>query len=96
MSDLACVNLICAFLDVLTALNEALTAEVQRLKIATADMGGEAAKFQQLSLNSQMYQMHQQQQQQQSSQLNMHQMQQQAQQSQSQQNESTNSKHESG
>ncbi|KAL1811001.1 hypothetical protein DCAR_0623108 [Daucus carota subsp. sativus] len=78
------------------ALNEALTAEVQRLKIATADMGGEAAKFQQLSLNSQMYQMHQQQQQQQSSQLNMHQMQQQAQQSQSQQNESTNSKHESG
>lgn len=96
MSNKGCKKFIFSFLILITALNEALTAEVQRLKIATADMGGEAAKFQQLSLNSQMYQMHQQQQQQQSNQLNMHQLQQQKQQSQSQQNESTNTKHESG
>lgn len=86
-------------LIVVTALNEALTAEVQRLKIATSDLSGESAKFQQLSLNSQMFQLHQQQQQQQQqpppNQLNMHQLQQQKQQSQSQQNGSTNTKHES-
>lgn len=83
-------------LIVVTALNEALTAEVQRLKIATSDLSGESAKFQQLSLNSQMFQLHQQQQQQPPpNQLNMHQLQQQKQQSQSQQNGSTNTKHES-
>ncbi|KAL3350821.1 hypothetical protein AABB24_023306 [Solanum stoloniferum] len=85
------------------ALNEALTAEVQRLKIATAELSADASKFQQLSLNPQMFQS----QQQQSNQLNMHQLQQQQQQqqqsSQQQQhaqarqqlNNSTTSKHES-
>lgn len=51
-----------------TALNEALTAEVQRLKIATAEMNGDPTKFQQLSISSQMFQRHQQQQQQQTQQ----------------------------
>ncbi|KAM7470842.1 hypothetical protein LguiA_009025 [Lonicera macranthoides] len=77
------------------ALNEALTAEVQRLKIATAELSGESAnnKFQQLSINPQMYQMHQQQQ---STQLNMHHLQQQQQsQQQQQQNGSANTKNES-
>lgn len=84
------------------ALNEALTAEVQRLKIATAELNADASKFQQLSLNPQMFQS----QQQQSNQLNMHQLQQQQQQQQSSQpqqhaqarqqlNSSTPSKHES-
>ncbi|KAG5624888.1 hypothetical protein H5410_010106 [Solanum commersonii] len=80
------------------ALNEALTAEVQRLKIATAELSADASKFQQLSLNPQMFQS----QQQQSNQLNMRQLQQQ-QSSQQQQhaqarqqlNSSTTSKHES-
>ncbi|PHU10655.1 putative transcription factor PosF21 [Capsicum chinense] len=63
------------------ALNEALTAEVQRLKIATAELSADATKFQQLSLNPQMLQS----QQQQSNQLNMHQLQQQQQQQQSSQ-----------
>ena len=79
----------------MTALNEALTAEVQRLKIATAELSGESAsnKFQQLSINPQMYQLHQQQQ---STQLNMHHLQQQQQQSQQQQqNGSANTKNES-
>lgn len=86
----------------MTALNEALTAEVQRLKIATAELSADASKFQQLSLNPQMFQS----QQQQSNQLNMHQLQQQQQQQQSSQpqqhaqarqqlNSSTTSKHES-
>uniref|UniRef100_A0A0V0HQA7 Putative ovule protein n=1 Tax=Solanum chacoense TaxID=4108 RepID=A0A0V0HQA7_SOLCH len=83
----------------MTALNEALTAEVQRLKIATAELSADASKFQQLSLNPQMFQS----QQQQSNQLNMHQLQQQQQSSQQQQhaqarqqlNSSTASKHES-
>ncbi|XP_041999436.1 bZIP transcription factor 29-like [Salvia splendens] len=61
------------------ALNEALTAEVQRLKLATAELSGE--KFQQLSINPQMFQLRQQQLQQQT-QLNMHQMQHQQQQQQ--------------
>lgn len=82
----------------MTALNEALTAEVQRLKIATAELNADASKFQLLSLNPQMFQS----QQQQSNQLNMHQLQQQ-QSSQPQQhaqarqqlNSSTPSKHES-
>ncbi|KAL7002620.1 bZIP transcription factor 29 [Sarracenia purpurea var. burkii] len=47
------------------ALNEALNAEVQRLKLATAEMSGDPSKFQQLSINSQMFQLHHQQQQQQ-------------------------------
>lgn len=47
------------------ALNEALTAEVQRLKIATAELSGDASKFQQLSLNPQMYKQQQPQSQQQ-------------------------------
>ncbi|KAJ4833689.1 hypothetical protein Tsubulata_021656 [Turnera subulata] len=68
------------------ALNEALTAEVRRLKIATAELSGNSDPSkemapQQLSINQQMFQM---QQQQQASQLNMHQMQQQQQQQQSQ------------
>lgn len=45
------------------ALNEALTAEVQRLKIATAEMNGDPTKFQQLSISPQMFQRHQPQQQ---------------------------------
>lgn len=53
----------------LAALNEALTAEVQRLKMATAELSGE--KFQQLSISPQMFQLRQQQQQ---NQLNMHQI----------------------
>lgn len=58
----------------LSALNEALTAEVQRLKLATAD----PSKLQQLSINSQMFQLRQQQQ---ATQMNMHhQLQQQSQQ----------------
>ncbi|KVH95976.1 Basic-leucine zipper domain-containing protein [Cynara cardunculus var. scolymus] len=44
------------------ALNEALTADVQRLKIMTTELSGDAAKFSQLSLNPQMFQLHQQQQ----------------------------------
>ncbi|KAI3732250.1 hypothetical protein L1987_63451 [Smallanthus sonchifolius] len=44
------------------ALNEALTAEVQRLKITTAELNGDAAKFSQLSISPQMFQLHQQQQ----------------------------------
>ncbi|CAN4112470.1 unnamed protein product [Withania somnifera] len=63
------------------ALNEALTAEVQRLKITTAELSADASKFQQLSLNPQMFQS----QQEQSNQLNMHQLQQQQQQQQHQQ-----------
>ncbi|XP_009804619.1 bZIP transcription factor 29 [Nicotiana tabacum] len=63
------------------ALNEALTAEVQRLKLATTEISADPAKFQQLSLNPQMFQL----QQQQSTQLNMHQLQQQQQQQQQQQ-----------
>ncbi|KAH6768605.1 Basic-leucine zipper transcription factor family protein [Perilla frutescens var. frutescens] len=62
------------------ALNEALTAEVQRLKIATAELSGE--KFQQLSISPQMFQLRQQQQ---------HQMQQQQQQQQSSGNTTSNS-----
>ncbi|XP_009625788.1 bZIP transcription factor 29-like [Nicotiana tomentosiformis] len=60
------------------ALNEALTAEVQRLKIATAELNGDAAKFQQLSLNPQMFHL----QRQQATQLSMHQLQHQQQQQQ--------------
>ena len=44
-----------------TALNEALTAEVQRLKIATAELSADPSKFQQLSISPQMFQLHQQQ-----------------------------------
>ena len=49
----------------MSALNEALTAEVQRLKITTAELNGDTAKFSQLSISSQMFQLHMQQQQQQ-------------------------------
>ncbi|XP_059647561.1 bZIP transcription factor 29 [Cornus florida] len=69
------------------ALNEALSAEVQRLKLATAELSGESSKFQQLSINSQMF--HQQQPTQ-----NMLQ-QQQSQPQQLQQNGGTITKHES-
>ncbi|XP_017971734.1 PREDICTED: transcription factor RF2a [Theobroma cacao] len=61
------------------ALNEALTAEVRRLKLATQELGGDSDPSkgmvsQQLSVNHQMFQLHQQQ----SSQLNIsHQFQQQ-------------------
>ncbi|KAF2321566.1 hypothetical protein GH714_031007 [Hevea brasiliensis] len=76
------------------ALNEALTAEVRRLKLAAAELSGDSdptkGMVQQLAINSQMFQLqqpqssqqniHQLQQQQQSpSQLNMHQLQQQPQ-----------------
>ncbi|KAF5755812.1 putative transcription factor bZIP family [Helianthus annuus] len=44
------------------ALNEALTAEVHRLKMTTAELSGDAAKFAQLSINPQMFQLQQQQQ----------------------------------
>ncbi|XP_076935139.1 bZIP transcription factor 29-like [Bidens hawaiensis] len=47
------------------ALNEALTAEVHRLKMTNAELNGDATKFSQLSINPQMFQLHQQQQQQQ-------------------------------
>ncbi|CAN4101596.1 unnamed protein product [Withania somnifera] len=81
------------------ALNKALTAEVQRLKLATTELNGDAAKFQQLSLNPQMFQL----QRQQATQLNMHQLQQssqhqqhgQAQQQPQQLNSSASAKHES-
>ncbi|CAA0807686.1 Basic-leucine zipper (bZIP) transcription factor family protein [Striga hermonthica] len=43
------------------ALNEALTAEVQRLKLATAELAGDTSKFQQLSISPQMFQLRQQQ-----------------------------------
>ncbi|KAL2490610.1 Basic-leucine zipper (bZIP) transcription factor family protein [Abeliophyllum distichum] len=52
------------------ALNEALTGEVQRLKIATAELSGDPSKFQQLSLNPSMFQLRQQQ----ATQVNMHQL----------------------
>ncbi|XP_057783171.1 bZIP transcription factor 29 [Salvia miltiorrhiza] len=58
------------------ALNEALTAEVQRLKFATAELSGDPSKFQQFSVNPQMFQLRQQQ----ATQMNMHQLQQQRQQ----------------
>ncbi|KAL8116095.1 bZIP transcription factor 29-like [Apium graveolens] len=74
------------------ALNEALTSEVQRLKIAAADLSGESCKFQQLSLNSQIFQFRNQQQ---PNQLSVHQSQQQQQQSQLQQNGCTDRNHES-
>ncbi|XP_030510247.2 bZIP transcription factor 29 [Cannabis sativa] len=65
------------------ALNEALTAEVQRLKIATTELGADSIPskcMSQLSMNPQMYQMQQQQQQAHSNQFNnqQHQHQQQA------------------
>ncbi|KAF9618900.1 hypothetical protein IFM89_002895 [Coptis chinensis] len=82
------------------ALNEALTAEVQRLKLATAQLGGEvhnSSFAQQLSMNPQMFQ----QQHQQTNKLNMfqlkpHQQQMSPQpQEQQQQNNSSVTKHES-
>ncbi|XP_024991362.1 probable transcription factor PosF21 [Cynara cardunculus var. scolymus] len=73
------------------ALNEALTAEVQRLKITTTELSGDAAKFSQLSISPQMFQLHQQQQQQQHS----HQMQHQNPQQLQQQNGGAGTKHES-
>ncbi|XP_073272491.1 bZIP transcription factor 29-like [Primulina huaijiensis] len=54
------------------ALNEALTAEVQHLKIATSELSDDATKFQQLSINPQMFEFRQQ-----PTQLNVHQLQQQ-------------------
>lgn len=47
------------------ALNEALTAEVQRLKITCMEQNGDANKFSQLSLDHRMYQLHHEQSQQQ-------------------------------
>ncbi|CAN6290830.1 unnamed protein product [Urochloa humidicola] len=63
------------------ALNEALTAEVQRLKLATAELGDSCSSnnlAQQLQLNAQdqMFQLHQQQQQQQATQIPFYQLQQ--------------------
>lgn len=71
------------------ALNEALTGEVQRLKIATAELSGE--KFQQLSINPQMFQLRPHQ----PTQLNAHQLQQQQQQQQQQSSSNTSSNSES-
>ena len=70
----------------MAALNEALAAEVQRLKLAAAELSGEAhlsnCMAQQLSINHPMFQSHPQQ-------LNIHQMlQQQQQQHQQQQQQS--------
>lgn len=49
----------------MTALNEALTAEVQRLKLATTELNGDSLSSKgmvpQLSMNPQIYQMQQQQ-----------------------------------
>lgn len=45
----------------MTALNEALNAEVQRLKLASAELDGDPSKFQQLSINPQQFQLCQQQ-----------------------------------
>ncbi|KAI3736306.1 hypothetical protein L6452_15845 [Arctium lappa] len=73
------------------ALNEALTAEVQRLKITTTELSGDAAKFSQLSISPQMFQLHQQQHQQQ----HTHQMQHQNPQQSQQQNGGAGTKHES-
>jgi len=76
----------------LIALNEALTAEVQRLKIATAELNGEShpsnCMIPQHSVNPMMFQ---QQHQQQQHQQQQHQQQQQQQQ---QQNGNANSKNE--
>ncbi|XWS55011.1 hypothetical protein CRYUN_Cryun10bG0138200 [Craigia yunnanensis] len=79
------------------ALNEALTAEVRRLKLATQELGGESDPSnsivsQQLSVNHQMFQLHQQE----SSQLNTsHQFQQQPPLQSQQQNGNTTTKTES-
>ncbi|GER42318.1 basic-leucine zipper transcription factor family protein [Striga asiatica] len=64
------------------ALNDALTGEVQRLKLATTELTGDASKFQQLSLSPQMFQLCQNQQQQQAMAQMQHQQQQQQKQSQ--------------
>ncbi|XP_062076939.1 bZIP transcription factor 29 [Humulus lupulus] len=85
------------------ALNEALTAEVQRLKIATAELGGDSltskCMVSQLTMNPQMYQLQQQQQQQQqqahSNQFNNQHQQHQQQASPQSQNGNGNSKTES-
>nr|XP_043607928.1 bZIP transcription factor 29-like [Erigeron canadensis] len=47
------------------ALNDTLTAEVQRLKIMRMELSGDAVNFSQLSINPQMFQLHHQQSQQQ-------------------------------
>ena len=77
-----------------SALNEALGAEVQRLKIAAAEFGGDAqlsnCMAQQLSLNQQMFQ--NQMQHQQSVSRNLYQMQQQQQQQQALQSQQRNGK----
>lgn len=77
----------------LIALNEALTAEVQRLKIATAELNGDSHLIQQHSVNPMMFQQ-QQQHQPPTSQQNIHlqQQQNQQQQQQNQQNGNANSK----
>ncbi|XP_047321288.1 bZIP transcription factor 29-like [Impatiens glandulifera] len=79
------------------ALNEALTAEVHRLKLASAELnGGDASKFQQLSLNPQMFHAHHHQlQQQQQSQQQQPQTQKPLQQPTSQQQNNTATSHES-
>lgn len=69
------------------ALNEALTAEVQRLKIATAEMNGDSHLIQQHSVNPMMFQ---QQHQPPTSQQNIHLQQQQNQQQQQQQQNQQN------
>ncbi|KAK8606106.1 hypothetical protein V6N13_102864 [Hibiscus sabdariffa] len=80
------------------ALNETLTAEVRRLKLATQELGGESDPSkgmvsQQLPVNHQMFQLHQQQQ---SSQLNIpHQFHHQQQQQSQQQNGNSMTKSES-
>lgn len=80
------------------ALNEALTSEVQRLKLATAELGGDSHASKCFPINPQMFHQMNQQQQQQSTQVNLRHLQQspsQQQQQQQQQNSSGNTaKHE--
>ena len=65
-----------ATLMILTALNEALTSEVQRLKLATTDLNGESHPCKSM-INAQRFQLQQQSPQ---TQFNIHQQQQQQQQ----------------
>ncbi|KAL2512401.1 Basic-leucine zipper (bZIP) transcription factor family protein [Abeliophyllum distichum] len=76
------------------ALNEALTAEVQRLKLTSSELSGDPTKFQQLSINPQQFQLRQQQATRQNIQQQQQQQQHQHQQQQQQQNGSTSAQHE--
>lgn len=83
----------CILVFDLAALNEALAAEVQRLKLTAAEISGEGhlsnRMAQQLSINNQMYQV----QNQQPNQVNAYQMQRQQSQQQQQNGEAGSAKH---